>query len=402
MVKDTFLYDKLGVSENATIEDIKKAYKILAVKLHPDKNLDDPDATKKFQEIQQAKEVLTNNEKRNYYNQFGMEYVNNNCTPPVQHNDMFNVFHGGNRQHKNDKEDIHASCDVSLEDLYNENTVKIVFSQKHYCVPCNGYGSKDGKTTVCTVCNGNGFVVIQKIMGPFAQQIQVPCNDCSGTGKTKSNSDNCNICKGEGFSVQNKMVNIQLKSFYSKKTPIVIQDGGNIYLTGKTKLIITINEKDHPVFKRDDNNLICNIELKLYQAIFGFDKIIEHLDKRKLYISHSGKTDNNTTKKISGEGFKNKGDLIIKFTYKLPNIENMDLSNKLLFVLKNIDQDEANNEVMVKTNKNSYVKTVMVNTEYNENKNNTQHFAHEFMPGFGGPMGGQPHINVGGQQCAQQ
>ena len=124
--------------------------------------------------------------------------------------------------------------------------------------------------------------------------------------------------------------------------------------------IIIINEKPHSIFKRKGNDLFITIELKLFQAIFGFDKIIEHLDKRKLHISHTNRTEHDTVRKIAGEGMHilngsgGKGDLYIKFTVKLPLTNDFEVSSKLQYLLRTLDNEESMNETIVKNSKNNY------------------------------------------------
>ena len=323
MVRDTTLYDILGVSANASNDEITKAYKKLAIKYHPDRNPDDEEAHQKLLEINQAKDVLLDNEKRRMYDNVGMDYVNGAVPQQATVNpeDLFGMFGGfpghpfQNMRRQQQKENIVINQDVNLEDIYNEVTIPVQFQQKQVCHPCNGEGNKDGKTNKCNVCDGRGMRVQVVQMGPMIQQIQSPCQACGTTGKIKSNEDKCLHCNGEGFKVREVRINIPLKNGLSNGQQIQIPGHGHHLKDGKTDLIIIVNEKPHPKFKRNNSDLLIEVELKLYQAIFGFDKVIDHLDKRKLYISHTGKTDFNTVKKIPDEGMvilnsnhKKKGD----------------------------------------------------------------------------------------------
>jgi len=427
MVKDNTLYDRLGVSPNASENDILKSFKKLALKYHPDKNPDNPEAQKKFQEINQAREILSNSEKRNMYDQIGMEYVNNEGQPQGGMNpeDIFNMFNGGSfgghsfgshsfgghsfgghsfggtpfgfngQQRRTEQENIIINQEVTLEQIYNEETIQIQFQQKHICSICNGEGTADGTPSTCKVCNGMG-VMIQRIqMGPMIQQIQQTCPHCKGKGTTLATENKCNDCHGKCYKVKDVRINIPLKNGLTNGQQIQLPGHGHNLKEGKTDLIIVINEKENNMFKRNGSDLIINVKLNLYQALFGFDKIITHLDKRKLHISHTGKTNYNTYRKITNEGMKNlnkgsKGDLILQFTIDLIDI---DLSNenseKLLTLLKSFDQEEHENELKIINNKSSYVNTFMINTDYNnETKEQEQ-------PQERGPEEGRP-------QCVHQ
>jgi DnaJ family protein A protein 2 len=377
MVRDTTLYDRLEVSPNANTNEILKSYKKLALKYHPDRNPDNLDeANQKLQEINQAKEILTDPEKKRMYDEVGMDYVNG-AVPQhatVNPEDLFGMFGGGfhgnpfQNMRKQQKENVVINQEINLEDIYNETTIPIQFQQKQLCQPCNGEGTKDGKSNKCSVCDGRGMRVQVIQMGPVIQQIQTPCHACGTTGKTSNNNDKCMHCNGEGFKIRDVRVNIPLKNGLSNGQQIQIPGHGHNLKDGKTDLIIVINEKPHPKFKRNNNDLLIEIELKLYQAIFGFDKIIEHLDKRKLHISHTGKTNFHEIKKIPNEGMvilnsgnKNRGDLYIKFNIDLPNIEN-EVASKLLYLLKSIDNEESNNETIIRNSKNNYIKTILLNS----------------------------------------
>lgn len=390
MVKDKTLYDTLEVNTDASTEDILKSYKKLALKYHPDKNPDNPEAENKFKDIQQAKEVLSNPEKRNMYDQVGMNYVNGSAGQQPDMSDIFNMFGGGGNGHpfgaghpfggghREEKENITLNQEVTLDQLYNEETIQLDFKQKHACVKCNGEGTKDGNPCKCTICNGNGMISQRIQMGPMIQEIRQPCPSCRGSGKTQVAENKCIDCNGNCYKMKDVKIRIPLKNGLSNGQQIQLPGHGHNFKDGKTDLIIIINEKEHSSFKRNGNDLIININLTLYQSLNGFDKVVDHLDKRKLHLSHSGKTEFNTVRKICNEGMNilntsNKGDLIIKFIVDLPNINwELENSQKLLYLLKSVDQTEVNNEVIIKNNKNKYIKTLLVDTEYDTTANNSQ------------------------------
>jgi DnaJ-class molecular chaperone len=396
---DTILYDRLGVQPNATAEEINKAYKKLAIKLHPDKNKDDANADIKFREINEAKEVLVDEEKRKLYDQLGMEYVNNNCQPPqpdINHNDIFGHMFNMQRmqrQQQQPREDISISAEITLEEIYNEKTIKVKYEQKYVCEKCDGVSSK------CSGCNGAGVQIqIIQLNPMMRQQIQRVCGECQGKG-TK-NVSNCNQCN-DGYKIREVTARIPLKNGLSSGEQIHIPKQGHQFKNDKTDLYIKIQITEHSIFKRINENLCINIELKLYQAIYGFEKIIKHLDNRELHISYNGKTEFGTIKKIPNEGMKilkndslnNKGDLYIKFTFKLPSIDNIEMSSKLLYLLKILDQEESNNETIIKNSDKNYIKTVILNTTENPFINKeTNHQSSDAGPQF------QDHPQFMGQQ----
>jgi DnaJ-class molecular chaperone len=370
MVRDTTLYDRLEVQPDASAADILKSYKLLAKKYHPDKNPDDPNANVKLQEINQAKEFLTNPEKRQMYDQLGMDFVNGNQPQQaVRPEDLFRGFPGhpfGNMRGQQQKENVEIHQEVTLEQIYNEATIQISFQQKQVCGVCKA------EFTKCDTCDGRGFRVQVVQMGPMIQQIQTPCNTCNSTGKKENPNGKCSGCDGSGYKLKDVKANIPLKNGLSNGQKIQIPNHGHHLRDGKTDLIIVIHEKPHNVYKRINNDLLIEVDLKLFQAISGFDKIIEHLDGRKLHISHTGKTEHGSFRKISDEGMKvlnggskGKGDLIIKFNIKLPNLDDSEISNKLLYLLKTIDSEESNKETIIKNSKNNYVKTILMNVEGN-------------------------------------
>jgi len=386
MVKETEYYDILQVSPSATPEEISTAYRNLAKVTHPDRNRNDPQASEKFQKLNEANEVLSDPEKRRMYDDLGKDYEKvqqggHGHGPSPE--DLFSMFGGmggmpGMRQRQEQKEHIVMQHSVTLEQLYNEEQIDICFKQKHMCSPCNGEGTSDGKTAKCDTCKGAGSVVQVIRMGNMIQQIQAPCNSCRGSGKKSNIANKCSTCNGNGFKEKDVKIKIPLKSGLSEGQQIQIQNQGHHLKDGKTDLIIVLNIEKHSVFKRENDNLVINIELKLFQALFGFDKIIEHMDKRKLHISHTGKTEYGQMRRIPDEGMKSlqnktKGDLIITFTYLLPDIRSIEQMNNLQVLLKSVDQEESNKEVEIRVSKSNLVKTLLLDYSQEAHEAQNEH-----------------------------
>ncbi len=379
MVRDTKLYDILEVNSDASEVEIKKAYTRLSKIWHPDKHVNSPEperleAQKKFQEINNAKEVLLDSEKRSLYDQIGMDIMNNNCGMNEQnmHNpfeDMFrshfNFNVSGRRNEKsNEPEDIVEQIKVSLEQIYNEESIPVTYKQKHDCSACNGEGTKDGKSSICSGCNGKGMRVQVIRNGPMIQQTVGNCHICNATGHVINNDNKCQTCNGTKYTTKEKTINVPLKSYLCNCNKISLEGKGNHMKNMKSNLIISIFEETHPIFKRRNNDLYVDVELKLYQVLFGFDKILTHLDGRKLHISCSSVTDFNHIRIINGEGMKSesngKGNLFIRFSYKIPPLHLLPLETKqqLKQIFRNIENVEHDDTDTI-SKESDLVKTIL-------------------------------------------
>jgi DnaJ-class molecular chaperone len=366
MVKDDTLYQRLDVQSDASEEEINKAFKLLARKYHPDKHTNEnkEEMTKKFQEILQAKEILLDEEKRKTYDQVGMDMLNNNGEqqPDIheffrQFQGQFNSFGGFNpfgQQHntKEQGEDIKLKLDVPLDKLYKCEVVNVSYKYKCICVKCNGEGSKDGKSHSCNQCNGVGVVGRQIQIGPMLQIAQMQCPVCRGSGK--QSVDKCDVCIGKTFTIKEKTISIPLKQGLTTGSEIPFPNKGHQLKNSRTNLIFIVNELPHHLFKRVNNDLILNVELKLYQALFGFDKVIEHLDGRKIHIHYDGKTEFNQVRKIVGQGMKSintnsVGDLYIRFSTNIPNLFGLSPETKQEYkkLFMSFDKIEVQSEMQV-------------------------------------------------------
>ena len=354
MVKDTILYDRLEISPNASENDIKKAYMKLSKIWHPDKNDNSEESTKKFQELNEAKEILLDTQKKELYDKIGMDILNTNGQneDPFSH---FSQFFGGgfgnfgnNFNKKEEFNDIEEVINIKLEQLYNEEILDFTYNYKQYCIKCNGEGSANGLASKCSDCDGKGMKIQIIKMGPMIQQLMTNCNKCSGSGKSCNNNNKCSSCNGTCFNNKEKTIQVPLKSGLSHGHIITLQNKGNHYKYGKSNLKLIVNELKHDIYKHINNDLFITIDLKLYQALFGFHKIIKHLDGRELYINSNKLTNFNMIKKIPNEGMKRlnntKGDLYIKFNILLPQLDllnNNEYKENLKRLLQVLDQDDV-------------------------------------------------------------
>jgi len=394
MVVDKTLYDRLEVQPNASQEEIKKKGRKTLIKSHPDKNPNDVEvATKKFQEIQEALQILENPEKRNLYDQIGMDILKGDSSSHMNQNnpfggnnpfgagfpfgDMFGGFNvnvQGNGQEER-KENVIEKLNVTLEQIYNQEHVEFKYNHNVYCIKCNGEGSNDGTKSACKDCDGKGKIIQMIQMGPMVQYIAQPCGTCRGKGKIILEHNKCDVCHGKCYVCKDKTITIPLQNGYGNGIKLQLEGKGHHYKNQKTDLIVVINEIPHVMFKRNGNDLYTEVTLKLYQSLFGFDKVLKHLDNRKLHLHCTGKTNFGSIRKIQGEGMTDlrngiKGDIVIKFNIELPNITNETLIKALTLLDKKEYTSEKN---LVK--ESDLIKILMVdvqNTESfgsNENKN---------------------------------
>jgi DnaJ-class molecular chaperone len=322
MPRDTVLYDRLEVSYNASTEEIQKVGRKMSMKWHPDKNINNrEEAEKKFKEVREAVDILTDPEKRKLYDQYGIEGLNRVNEEPGPAN--FSFPFPFNRQ--NEPEHVVHNISCSLEQIAREEVVTFTYPRKMVCDGCEGEGGKN--TIICNKCNGRGMHVQIIQLGPMTQQTMGPCQSCNGTGRQVR--DKCTTCKGKTFVIIQETGTIKLQNGLENGMKVKVDGRGNRFKNGTTDLIIVINEEPHEAFTRKGENVYVDIDLTLYEALFGFRKIVYHLDGRILRVSYSGKTNYGTSRKIVNEGFSNlrkggvKGDLYLRFVFDLPDLENV-------------------------------------------------------------------------------
>lgn len=397
MVKETTLYDRLNLNSTATENEIKKAYRKASLKWHPDKNQDNKEeATLKFQEISEAYSVLSDQKKRELYDNMGMDYVKNNGENNFDPSSIFEQFFGnsmgnmGNMggfgfpfsvNQKEPTEDCNIRLSVDLDQIYNEEIVSINYNQKNYCKDCNGYGNKNKKKSECKTCDGKGKVLKVFRMGPMVQQSVAECEICNGSGIKINKNDLCNTCNGKTYIIKKKDLKIPLKNGIKNGNKIKIEGKGHQFKNKKTDLIVEIIERVHNKFKKDGNssNLIIFIELKLYQSLLGFNKIITHLDKRKIYINHTGQIKEGDVKILKNEGMNNlntnkKGDLKIIFSVKYPIFKNMKLEEliNLKKILSKNEQKEIIKENKIKSIKDKLIKIELTDYDIENSDENDE------------------------------
>jgi len=343
-VDTTKLYETLGLSKNADEKEIKKAYRKMAVKHHPDKGGDE--AT--FKEISAAYEVLSDAEMRAKYDKYGLEGLSDEGGGGGGQEDMFERFFGGGRGRSagpRKGESVNHPLKVSLEDLYNGKTAKIAINRQVII----------GESKMCTACDGQGVVVeLRQIALGMVQQLQRRCTECGGQGyccQRKKQRKILEVLVEKGMKHNQKVV---FRGMADEKPNIEPGDVNFI-----------IQEKEHETFKRKGADLLITKTLSLNEALCGFEWIVKHLDGRDISIkSKAGEvikpeatSSHPFVKIVPGEGMPShgnpfvKGNLYVLFRVEFPS--DGELSNKDVKALKkllpnpsmNLDYDEEDVEV---------------------------------------------------------
>ena len=317
MAKKDF-YEVLGVSKNATESDLKRAYRRLAMKYHPDRNPDDKEAEGKFKEAKEAYEILSDDEKRNAYDRFGHAGVDPNAAGGFgggQAGNFSDVFGdifgdifggqqqrggGGGRSNVYRGSDLRYAMEVTLEQAARGHTTEIRVPSWDTCTTCKGSGAKPGtKPVTCKTCNGQGQVRMQQ--GFFS--IQQTCPNCEGSGK--SIPDPCTACNGAGRVKKQKTLEV--------KIPAGIEDGMRIRSAGNGEpgmnggppgdLYVEIRLKEHPVFQRDADDLHCEIPISIARAALGGAVQVPTLDGNAEIELPEG-TQTGKTFRLKGKGIQ--------------------------------------------------------------------------------------------------
>ncbi|RAO69150.1 uncharacterized protein BHQ10_005162 [Talaromyces amestolkiae] len=354
MVKDSKLYDVLGVPPTATEAQLKTAYKKGALKYHPDKNASNPEAADKFKELSHAYEILSDSQKRQIYDQYGEEGLEGGAGGAgMNAEDLFaqffggggafgGMFGGGMRESGPKKaRTINHVHKVSLEDIYRGKVSKLALQKSVICPGCDGRGGKEGAVRQCTGCNGSGMKTMMRQMGPMIQRFQTVCPDCQGEGEILREKDRCKKCNGKKTIVERKVLHVHVDKGVKNGHKIEFRgEGDQMPNVLPGDVVFEIEQKPHARFQRRDDDLFYHAEIDLLTALAGGTIHIEHLDDRWLSvnIAPGEPITPGAIKVIKGQGmpsFRHHdfGNLYIQFDVKFPqgsDLQNLELLEQVL------------------------------------------------------------------------
>lgn len=351
-------YEILGVPRNATPEEIKKAYRRLALKYHPDRNPHNrKEAEEKFREISEAYEVLMDPQKRALYDRYGHEGLKGAFREggftwrDFTHfddledifggisdffekfgigGDIFDFFFGRRREKEKVKERVRSSpgedlriwVSLSLEEIYHGTQKTIKVRKYDVCSECGGKGAKGEGWTICPTCGGRGMVerVSSTFFGQFIQRST--CPTCYGKGEILSSP--CPACKGEGRLKVERTIKVNIPKGVKDGNYIALRGQGNAGIRGGPygDLFIYIREKEHPVFKRNGDDLFVKVSLTPSQIILGEKIFLKHLNGKEIKFNVPKGAGSGTRIKIKNEGMPKieggYGDLYVEIDVRIP------------------------------------------------------------------------------------
>lgn len=335
MAKRDF-YETLGVERGADDGALKSAYRKLAMKYHPDRNPDDPNAEAQFKEVSEAYDVLKDSQKRAAYDRFGHEAFENGMGGRSGgagfdgfgtgfadiFDEMFGDFMGGRRSGGGNRRgaDLRYNMDITLEDAFKGRQAEIQIPSTSSCEDCSGSGAKAGSQPVaCKTCQGRGRVRVQQ--GFFT--IERACSTCSGAGRVIENP--CGTCRGNGRVQKEKTLQVNI--------PAGVEDGTRIRLAGEGEagarssppgdLYIFLSIEEHPIFKRDGADVYCRVPLQMTTAALGGQVDVPTVEGARARITVNPGTQTGTQFRLRGKGMSvlrspARGDLYVEALVETP------------------------------------------------------------------------------------
>ena len=366
-------YEILGVERTVDVEEIKRAYRRLAMKYHPDRNPGNAEAETKFKEAAAAYEVLSDPQKRQVYDQYGHEGLRGRGAPAghdfsrmnvedifSMFNDIFGAGGGGGGTRNGGRRgpargyDLETEIEITLDDVAVGCERDVEFTRLDICDTCSGDGAKPGtKPETCAVCSGRGFVIQSGLGGMF--RMQTACPACQGRGQTIK--DKCPTCHGKGRTARKRTLSVRI--------PAGIHDGQAVRVQGEGEppppeaspggeghrgdLHVVVRVEEHDVFKRQDDHLILEMPITFTQAALGAHLEVPTLDEPASLVIPKG-TQHGTVFRINGCGLPNlrsgkKGDLAIVTRIEVPK----KLSDKQQKLLRDYAETENDHGILPET-----------------------------------------------------
>ena len=321
-------YEVLGVQKSATPEEIKKAYRKMAMKYHPDRNPDNKEAEEKFKEVGEAYEVLSDEGKRQRYDQFGFAGVDPNYGAGAGgagygggfsgfgdfgdiFSDLFGGGFGGGRSSAQQNaprrgENIMSRLELTFEEAAFGCEKEVTIQRIEKCGTCNGSGSADGVIETCSNCRGTGQVrTVQNFMG-MSMQSTAACPQCSGRGKIIKNP--CNTCKGKGKVRRNQKIKVKVPAGVDEGQSVRVRGEGSAGVNGGPSgdVLVEIYIKRHPIFTRRGMDVLCEVPITFTQAALGAEIQVPTLDGKVPYEIPEG-TQTGTVFTLPGKGIPEVG-----------------------------------------------------------------------------------------------
>ncbi|HPB04917.1 MAG TPA: molecular chaperone DnaJ [Prolixibacteraceae bacterium] len=336
-------YEVLGVSKDASPEEIKKAYRQKAIQYHPDKNPGDKESEEKFKEAAEAYEVLSNSEKKQRYDQFGHAGMGNGAGgfsgQNMNMDDIFSMFGDifgghfggfggfggssrGRQQRVNRGQNLRVKVKLNLQEIAKGTEKKIKVKKYVACNTCNGTGAKDGSYSTCSTCHGSGQVT--RISNTFLGQMQTTsaCPTCGGEGKIITNK--CTTCYGEGIVQGEEVISLNIPAGVAEGMQLSVSGRGNAARRGGINgdLIVLIEEEEHPELIRDEQDLIYNLFLNFPDLALGTTVEIPTVEG-KVKVKIDAGTQSEKILRLRGKGLPDvngyrKGDILVKVHAWIP------------------------------------------------------------------------------------
>jgi molecular chaperone DnaJ len=360
-------YEVLGVQKGTAKDEIKKAYRKLAIQFHPDRNPGNKEAEEKFKEATEAYEVLADDRKRSAYDQYGFAGVKSMGGPTPQ--DYSTIFHGfedifgdfsgffdsffgggGSRPrktrggHGQHGSDLRYDLEISFLEAAFGMKADITYSRSEHCEACKGTGADKGSgRRVCPTCGGSGQV--RRNSGFFS--IASACPTCGGEGETIERP--CSECRGSGLVKRTRTVKVTIPSGMEDGKRLSLAGQGDAGSNGGSPgdLYVFVRVKPHPYFERDGTDIYCAVPISVTQAALGAEILISTLDDKSMRVTVPAGTQTGRMLRLRGEGFpilhnpSKRGDLYIKLIVKVP-VKLTPRGKELLKELSTVSGEEKN------------------------------------------------------------